>query len=420
MPLPWDEWIPGALNKSQMAQLLQQNFVTYDGSKPKVDHSSIDLSLSDDVYEMVEGSVKPADPPYSRFVKNAKLAKKHDALADGTYELTRQRTYVFRLQEKIEAPLRDAGVFYGQATAKSTVGRVDVLARLIVDGMKTYECFDPIGIEKGLGEMYLEITPITFNVIVKPDISLTQLRFFYGKPDDVQIKSDELFHTVFPHSTNPDESLTVNLDEATIGNPKGTTCKGIAFRSKDSARDCHDRGAVRLWDQPEKPDPCSYWDVEVLDEHQRLCIRPDVFYILRSKEKLCVPKGVCIYCRASDETMGEMRIHYAGFVHPYFGRYREDGKIGTPLIFEVRGHQVPVSLADEEKMANLIFYRMSEDAPSLRKEEETAEAKGYGSQDLKLSKFFAEFPDHIKRNNDGSIEKIEPKGKPSNATESVC
>lgn len=411
MSFPWDDWIPGALNKPQMLQLLQGNFVTFDGSKPKVDHSSIDLSLSDDAYEMIEGSVKPADPPYSRFIKNAKLAKKHPVLDDGTFELRRQRTYVFRLQEKIEAPLRDAKVFFGQATAKSTVGRVDVLARLIVDGMKTYERFDPIGLERGLGEMYLEITPITFDVRVKPDTSLTQLRFFYGDPDDVIVKSDELYRTVFPHSVlgpneSLDESLTVNLDEAVIGNTKGTTCRGVAFRSKKSAKEQMERPAVRLWDVPDLPDPCAYWDLEVADEHGRLRVMPDIFYILRSKEKLRVPKGVCIYCRASDETMGEMRIHYAGFVHPYFGQYREDGKIGTPLIFEVRGHQVPVSLADEEKMANLIFYRMSEDAPELTDAEKAKEARGYGSQDLKLSKFFADFADHIKRNDDGSLEVV--------------
>lgn len=45
MPFPWDEWVPGALNKRQMLQLLQENFITFDGSEPKVDHSSIDLSL---------------------------------------------------------------------------------------------------------------------------------------------------------------------------------------------------------------------------------------------------------------------------------------------------------------------------------------------------------------------------------------
>ncbi len=387
-----------------MLQLLEESFITFDGSKPKVDHSSIDLSLSDDAYEMIRGSVKPSDPPYDRFIKNAGLAKKHDPLPDGTYELKRQKTYVFRLQEKLESPLRDAGVIYGQATAKSTVGRVDVLARLIVDGMRTYECFDPVGLEKGLGEMYLEITPITFDVRVKPDTSLTQLRFFYGKPDDVVIKSDVLFHTIFPHSDKPDESLTVNLDNATVGSPKGTTCQGVAFRSKAASER---QEAVRLWDVDDKPDPCAYWDLEVADEHERLYIKPGVFYILRSKEKLCVPKGVAIYCRASDETMGEMRIHYAGFVHPYFGLFREDGKRGTPLIFEVRGHQVPVSLADKEKMANLIFYRMSEDAPELSEEDKKKEAKGYGSQDLKLSKFFGEWPEKIKRNDNGTVERIE-------------
>ena len=122
------------------------------------------------------------------------------------------------------------------------------------------------------------------------------------------------------------------------------------------------------------------------EEFKRLYIESDNFYILRSKEKICVPGGVAIYCRASDETIGEMRIHYAGFVHPHFGRLREDGSKGTPLIFEVRGHQLQVSLADNEKMANLIFYRMSEDAPNPSADElEKEKHGGYGNQNLKLS-----------------------------------
>ena len=264
MSLPWDDWIPGALNKRQMEQLLDEKFVTFDATKPKVDHSSIDLSLSEDAYEMMEGSVKPADPPYSRFIKNAKLAKNYP-LNDGIYKLEKRKTYVIRLQEKIEAPLRDAEVFYGQATAKSTVGRVDVLARLIVDGMRTYECFDPEGLKKGCGEMYLEITPITFDVTVKPDTSLTQLRLFYGNPDDVVIKSDELYRTVFPHSTKPDASLTVNLKEAEIGKASG--CKGVAFRSKESKKE---QTPIPLWPTENKPDPCTHWNLEVADEHGRL------------------------------------------------------------------------------------------------------------------------------------------------------
>jgi len=408
MTFPWDEWAPGVLNKPQMEKLLEKGFITFGGLKPKIGHSSMDLSLADEAYEMLEGSVKPSPEPYSWFItKKFHLAKEIlPRPADGIYELKQKTTYVFRLQEKLEAKLRNQGVIYGQATAKSSVGRVDVLARLIVDGMNTYECFDPDGLQAGSGNMYLEITPITFNVKVKVNTSLTQLRFFYGHPEDVAIRAKELFHTVFRDSKHEDDSLTVSLSEATVGDTKGKPCVGVALRSKDADISS---GHVPLWKQEhrsDKPAPGNYWDIEVADQNKRLLIRPDIFYILRSKEKLHVPKGIAIYCRASDETMGEMRIHYAGFVHPHFGLFREDGKQGTPLIFEVRGHQVPVSLADGEKMASLIFYRMSEDAP-LTAEEELEEAEGYGSQDLKLPAFFQNWPKQIERNADGTVETLE-------------
>jgi hypothetical protein len=40
----------------------------------------------------------------------------------------------------------------------------------------------------------------------------------------------------------------------------------------------------------------------------------------------------------------------------------------------------------------------------LTPEEEKKEAEGYGSQDLKLSTRFRNWPRHIKRNNDGTVE----------------
>jgi dCTP deaminase len=83
-----------------------------------------------------------------------------------------------------------------------------------------------------------------------------------------------------------------------------------------------------------------------------------------------------------DESLGEMRIHYAGFVHPHFGLHRIDNKEGAPLIFEVRGHNVDVLLTDSEILARLYIYRMSEAAPSLEK------PTAYSNQELTLSKAF--------------------------------
>jgi dCTP deaminase len=93
-----------------------------------------------------------------------------------------------------------------------------------------------------------------------------------------------------------------------------------------------------------------------------------------------------------------MRIHYAGFVHPLFGRRRTDQQKGTPLIFEVRGHQVNVSLADGERMATLIFYRMSQDATG------EGTPTGYEQQTLQLSKFFGPWPARLERSADGKIQ----------------
>jgi deoxycytidine triphosphate deaminase len=148
--------------------------------------------------------------------------------------------------------------------------------------------------------------------------------------------------------------------------------------------------AIDLWGHPEeeRPKPWHHWRFEFADQNERLRIVKDRFYIIRSHEKIHLPRGVAVYCRASDETIGEMRIHYAGFVHPFFGSERTDGKRGTPLIFEVRGHDIDVSLRNREKMARLEFYRMAEDA----REEEGREMDPYAAQTLKLSKFFAAWP----------------------------
>ncbi|MGD1104495.1 MAG: 2'-deoxycytidine 5'-triphosphate deaminase [Terriglobia bacterium] len=158
---------------------------------------------------------------------------------------------------------------------------------------------------------------------------------------------------------------------------------------------------VPLWEEPEedKPKPWKYWKLKYTEGQPRLKIEETKFYILRSKERIRVPAGVAIYCRASDETIGEMRIHYAGFVHPMFGKCRTDGTQGTPLTFEVRGHQVDVSLADEERLANLTFYRMSMD--HTRRE---GEKTSYDDQCLELSNVFGKWPGKLRRNDNDTVE----------------
>jgi dCTP deaminase len=206
----------------------------------------------------------------------------------------------------------------------------------------------------------------------------------------VEFKDDVLYRTVFRTANKRNGSLSVDLTNTAVGG-----LQAAAFCA--DPREQEGAEPIPLWETEPKPNPRHHWEIKEA-KGDRLTIDAERFYILRSKETISVPPGIAIYCRASDETIGEMRIHYAGFVHPLFGCRRADKQQGTPLIFEVRGHQVKVTLADGERMANLKFYRMSEDASS------EGIPTGYEQQTLQLSKFFGPWPEKLTRNGDARVQ----------------
>src|SRR6266850_4629189 len=367
MTVPWKEWIPGALTKIQVRALIQDGCIE-NAEASEIDYSSFDLTLDDEGWEMIRGSVKPFGGGYSNFLDTEKEFVRKLESVDGVFTLLPKKTYLFRLKERLAQKVKTAEI-HGQATAKSSVGRVDVLARLIVDGMSSYEGFDHQGMKHASGQMYLEVTSMTFRVNVKAGTSLSQLRLFYGSPEHCEISGQELYKTVLlnQESDKNDNCLRVDLTKTKVMGKEVS-----AFRAKPCEQ------AINLWGK-ESVKPTEFWEFDVSDKKNRLPITATNFYILRSKERIFLPRGVCVYCRAIDETIGEMRIHYAGFVHPFFGQREKAGeKKGTPLIFEVRGHDVNIMLNDNETLAKLTFYRMSEDCVREGLSE-------YGDQILKLS-----------------------------------
>jgi dCTP deaminase len=383
--VPWKEWIPGALNDRQLQTLIDQSFIE-NASGCAVDYSSIDLRLDGDAYEMIEGSVKPQGWAYEEFLrKDTRFARPTHMGPKGEMVLQPKKTYVFKLKERLSMKLKGSNM-HGQATAKSSVGRVDVLARLIVDGMHCYEGFDDDMWTGGNGSMFLEVTPMTFPVRVKEGSSLSQLRFFYGDPGESEIRGKELYEALLLRDDNRPVDQFLRVDVSSVTFKDG---KAAAFKAKANSN------PVKLWvdkDNAGKPidltDPKEYWELAP-PEDGRFRITETNFYILRSKEKIILRRGVCVYCRAIDETIGEMRIHYAGFVHPYFGfPAKPENPPGTPLIFEVRGHDVDVVLNNDEPLARLQFYRMSEDCAEPP---DPKTLSPYTGQKLMLSKFFDEF-----------------------------
>ncbi|MCK4371737.1 MAG: 2'-deoxycytidine 5'-triphosphate deaminase, partial [candidate division Zixibacteria bacterium] len=343
----WSKWRPGILVKDQIKTLFENG--TLDGHANDIDNSSVDLHLSSEGWEM-NGSLKLKNNEcFAEVLQSGNFKKRTLHLEDGPETLIPGKTYVFRLQESLKK--LDPGLHLcGMATGKSSIGRLDVLTRLVVDGCDSYDCFEDI--DSGL--LYVEVTPITFPVSVREGTSLNQLRLFRGKPELCRLKEAEipLFGDLIISDRSDKRDLSLDIMPVPIDNKQV-----VAFTARES-RFLKPQDAIDL-SQKRKHDPAKYWKTCTELESDSLLIQAELFYILRSKERFKLPGDIAVYCQAITENLGEIRIHYAGFVHPWFGFERPDGREGTPLIFEVRGHTVDAFLRNRELMARVEFYRTS-------------------------------------------------------------
>ena len=105
--------------------------------------------------------------------------------------------------------------------------------------------------------------------------------------------------------------------------------------------------------------------------------------ILASKETVTVPPTHAAEMRAYDTSVGEFRVHYAGFFDPGFG-YNDSGA-GSRAVLDVRSHDVPFVLEDRQRVGRLVYERLTATPNQIYG---TTIGSNYQSQKLKLSKHF--------------------------------
>jgi len=132
-------------------------------------------------------------------------------------------------------------------------------------------------------------------------------------------------------------------------------------------------------------DSGEYWEPIHRNAGRSLILNPGEFYILVSKEKVRVPSGFAAEMVPYDPSVGEFRIHYAGFFDPGFG-YGQSGEIpGTRAVLEVRSHEVPFLLEDAQVVGRLVYERLTEQPERLYGVDLQS---NYQKQGLALSKHF--------------------------------
>ena len=253
--------------------------------------------------------------------------------------LERGCVYIAELQERLKLP---AGVS-ARANPKSSTGRVDVFVRLLTDRGNAFDDVD----EGYDGPIYMEIAPQTFSVLVRTGTRLNQLRLKAGTPERLRT-----------------ESVGVDLTGEIAG-----------FRGRRHA------GLVDL-DKEDGHDPRDFWE-PLRPKDGQLLLDPGEFYILASKGAVEIPVMEAAEMTPIDPSVGEFRVHYAGFFDPGFGTDEAHGK-GSRGVLEVRSHETPFILEDGQTVARLVYEPLTERPTRLYGDL----GSHYQRQGLKLSKHF--------------------------------
>lgn len=306
--------------------------------RDQVQPASLDLRLSDRAWR-VRASFLPGLRQVEDRIADVAM---HAIDLSGGYVMEKGCVYIARLQERLSLP---QGLI-ARANPKSSTGRVDVFVRLLTDRGAS---FDDVA-EGYDGPLYLEIAPQTFSILVRPGTRLNQLRLKAGEPPKLETRS-----------------VGVDL----TGGDGGV----VGFRGRRHA------GVVDL-DRIDGHDPRDFWEPQVLRRGE-LLLDPGEFYILASSDDVEIPVDQAAEMTPIDPSVGEFRVHYAGFFDPGFGTDEAHGA-GSKGVLEVRTHDTPFLLEHGQIVARLVYEPLTERPTRLYGEG----GSHYQRQGLKLSKHF--------------------------------
>ncbi|GGL92660.1 2'-deoxycytidine 5'-triphosphate deaminase [Pseudooceanicola nanhaiensis] len=272
--------------------------------------------------------------------------------------------YVVPLMESLALPTGVEAV----CNAKSSTGRLDLLTRVITDEGVEFDRI-PEGYE---GPLYAEICPRSFSVLVRPGMRLNQIRFRDGAAvlDDAALRALHAEVPLVDGEAVIDEGLGFSVD---LRPASGDL---VGFRAKPHT------GIIDL-DNIGHYDPKAYWE-EIRTSDGQIILDPGAFYILVSREAVCIPPDHAAEMAPYLAMVGEFRVHYAGFFDPGFG-WAEAGGAGSRGVLEVRCHEAPFVLEHGQVVGRLIYERMEERPETLYG---TGIASNYQGQGLKLAKHF--------------------------------
>jgi len=371
IPEPAETNSTGLLPSQKLEESIALGYIHAPGGvgPDQIQPSSIDLRLGEVAWRVRASFLPSRDCTVPNKLKDL-LLEKIDLSAGAV--LKKGDIYIAPLLEEVALPAN----LWGKANPKSTTGRLDVFTRLLTDYADEFEY-----IANGYkGRLYAEIVPRTFSIVARPGTRLNQLRIVKGNPPPSDAKLIALHEKevlVYSQDELPGEpfifeGLWLSLD---LSGTHGSDIVG--YRARKGAPPI-DLAKINHYEIGE------YWHSITRPASGNVILDPEEFYILVSKERVRIPPQYAAEMVPLDPSVGEFRIHYAGFFDPGFG-YGSDDLKGTHAVLEVRSHEVPFLVEDGQRVGRLVYEQMLAPPAKLYGRDI---GSSYQSQGLALSKHF--------------------------------
>jgi dCTP deaminase len=354
---------PGVLADHQMQALLASGAISADQpvSEGQIQPASLDLRLGTKAYRVRASFLTGRGHTVTERLEDFTM---HEIDLSSGAVLEKGCVYVVPLLEKLALP----DDMVAAASAKSSIGRLDLLTRVITDNGVEFDRV-PAGYS---GRLYAEICPRSFSVVARTGQMLNQIIFRVGKTvmNDAELRALHAASPIVSGEAVISDGLGFSVDL------KPSQSDLVGYRAKPHT------GVIDL-DKLGYYNPSEYWE-ELRTKDARLILDPGAFYILVSQQSIVIPPNCAAEMAPYLAMVGEFRVHYAGFFDPGFG-YSSVGGAGSRGVLEVRCHEAPFVLEHGQTVGRLVYEHMSEVPTQLYGIDIKSNYQGQG---LKLSKHF--------------------------------
>jgi len=308
----------------------------------QVQPASIDLCLSSEAYRMPGSMLALRGERVRDLIGD--LALERLSLSNPSC-LARGQVYLVRLRERFALAAEEEGY----TNSKSSTGRIDLATRVVADGSPRYDRI-PQGYQ---GEVWLEVIPRSFDVVVRSGDSLNQAIVFNGR-------------RILDHHALAERHAADPLLYAADGPPlSGGDClfDGRVVMTADLSTEVVGYVAKRSHRPVELARIASHATDDFFTPIPRpasglLFLEKGSFYILATHERVRVPVDLACEMVPYDPAAGEFRAHYAGFFDPGWG-VRTSGHQGARAVLEVRPHEDDLVLRHNQPICAMAYEALT-------------------------------------------------------------